>query len=166
MLYPKWTLPIADDVPLSRETSQIMNRLVHEFQTVIRMEIGKSLRLARPKRMHPAESVFSLQTWSDSNISVIGSYAVGPDKIVQRGSDSLSQKSTRSHQFTGNNNVESDETKSTPPSAATSNLKIATNDDTSTRNDCYESKDANMRHSDRRSAESGVIIDYILQSYM
>ena len=131
VLYSKWTLPTVHDVSLSRETRQIMDRLVHKFQTEIRTEVFKSLRLARPKRMHPAESVFSLQMWSDSHKSIIGPYAVGQDKILQTESSILSQNSIHSTQFAGNINVDTDATKSTPPSKVTSNLGLVKNEDTS-----------------------------------
>ena len=133
VLYPKWTLPAVSDVSLSRDTKQTMNRLLDDFRIEIQREIGKRLRLTQPKRMHPTESLFSLQMWFDSNTSLIGPYAVGPDKVVQTVSGVLPQEVIHSDQFTDNNDAKADATKSMPPSTVDASLKLTTNDDTGMR---------------------------------
>lgn len=85
VLYPKRTLPTVRDISLFQETRKIMNWLVDEFRTDIRMEVDKNLHLTRTKRLHPTESLPSLQMWSDSNKSAVGPYAVGLGKIVPSG---------------------------------------------------------------------------------
>ena len=133
VLYPKWTLPTVHDVSLSEETRRIVNRLVDAFQIEIRMEVGKSLHLTRPRRIHPAESLFSLQMWSDSNKSVIAPSAVAPGRIMQPVSGIIDQKSIHSDQIMRNNSVKAGATQRTPPPMAPRKLELATNDDPGTR---------------------------------
>lgn len=89
VLYPKWTLPANDKVSLCDEAKQTINHLFDQFQIEIRGEIRKNMRGAVPKRLHPTESLFSLQAWSDSNKSIIDRSSASIENTAGNTSDTI-----------------------------------------------------------------------------
>ena len=98
VLYSKWTLPDINDLSLSRKARQDMNRLTDTFRNEIRLEIHKNLPHRPAKRMHPMESLVSLQRWSGTNISVTGRSAAGGSANANAMSNMLIMKVLRSDQ--------------------------------------------------------------------
>ena len=128
VLYPKWTLPAVDEVSLCNEARQTMSRLVGQLRTEIQAEICKVLRGTRPKRTHPAESLFSLQFWSASDKSVIALPTVGKNNTDQSVSGRVSQSFSHANQLIRNDDAETDADKYTPVCLLPSNLALETHD--------------------------------------
>ncbi|KIX03376.1 uncharacterized protein Z518_06928 [Rhinocladiella mackenziei CBS 650.93] len=70
VLYPKWTIPDINRLSLPEDRRQAMDKLIREFDHVLRNEIRRNLTQPGTKRRHPSESLATLHQWKESDLAV------------------------------------------------------------------------------------------------